>query len=261
MESDTIKLDTEHALRLMDKTFHDLYNALPDKPEKVQLLMGGYGYRFKEKSMLQAIIQKLAFVQSTLNATKLLLDKDFVIEPRILKRTIDEANEDIYFLSLAVIYKKTELHARFLIDFWEENIEKKTYVRRKEIRKEIHDYLKEKIPFIMANLPSYKNEVKLAYNMYSKFVHSTSPCIMKICRENPPRFCMRGIPDTPNDESRYHDINLSIYWSLIAHIFAIAACIHSDLPKESLDYEELVDYLDFVDKENKIDDSMLDLPK
>ena len=242
-----MKLDTEYALELMDKVFHDLFNALPNKPKLARSLDGQYGYRFEEKDIPQAIIQKLAFVQSSLNAAILLLDKGFVVEWGILTRTIREANEDIIFLSLAIIDKQTELHERCLKDFWEEDIEKKPNVRsREKIRKEIHDYLEEKMPYVIAILPSYEKVSRALYSVYSKFVHSTSSCIMLTYCGNPPCFYTQGIPGTLGEKSRYHYINFSIYWSLMSHILAGEACGHSNVIRE------LSDYCNYVKKENNL---------
>ena len=248
-----MKLDTQYALELMDKTFHDLFNALPDKSRQIQPPTRPYDYR--SESITQAIILKLAFVQSSLNAAILLLDKDFAIEPGILTRTIEEANEDIVFLSFAVTDKDTDLHKDYLEDFWEEDIEKTPNVRgREKIREEIHDYLEEKIPSIMANQPSYKTRSRVIYSLYSKFVHSTLPCIMQIYRENPPRFYTRGIPDTPNEESRYRNINLSIYGSLIPYDYAGKALkTTGEVLQASNLIKELHNYLNYVKKENNID--------
>jgi hypothetical protein len=115
--------DIEQMLELMDRTFQDFEASMPNKPEFVQLSFGE-AWRFKEKNIYQAMIQKLARVQSSVRAALLLLNHGFVQEQAILQRTIDETNEDIMFLVYAVTNDSiTELHERFLEAFWEEEID------------------------------------------------------------------------------------------------------------------------------------------
>ena len=106
--------DFEEMLDLMDRTFQDFENAMPSKPAFVRLPFG-MAFRFQEKDIYQAMIQKLARVQSAVRAARLLLRNGYVQEQAILHRTIDETNEDIMFLVYAVTNDTiTDLHERFL---------------------------------------------------------------------------------------------------------------------------------------------------
>ena len=72
-----------------------------------------------KKNIYQAIIQKLAHVQSAVRSAQLPLNNGFVQEQTIIHRTIDETNEDIMFLVYAVTNDRiTDLHKRFLEAFW-----------------------------------------------------------------------------------------------------------------------------------------------
>jgi hypothetical protein len=115
--------DIEEMLDLMDRAFQDFENSMPNKPQFVQLSFG-MAWRFKEKDIYQAMIQKLARVQSSVRAALLLLKNGFVQEQAVLQPTIDETNEDIMFLVYAVTNDSiTELHERFLEAFWEEEVD------------------------------------------------------------------------------------------------------------------------------------------
>jgi len=115
--------DISQMLDLMDRTFRDFDSSMPSKPQLVKLSFG-MAFRFKEKDIYQAMIQKLARVQSSVRAACLLLNYGFVQEQAILHRTIDETNEDIMFLVYAVTNNTiTDLHKRFLDAFWEEEID------------------------------------------------------------------------------------------------------------------------------------------
>ena len=257
-----VKLNIEHALKLMNNALQNLFNFLPAESRKVQPSEMPYGYIFKKEGIRQAIILKLAFVLSSLNATKLLLGKGFVIEPGVLMRTIDEATEDITFLSLAVIRKKTELHERYLKNFWQKDIKKPDY-SQEEIREEIRKYIweeiqKEKDPVKKEKLSHYKKFSRERYSMYSKAVHSTSLWIMHIYREDPPGFHTKNNKknsDSPNDENRYNAINPPIYWGLVSYHYAGKALKASHLIKE------LDDYLFSVTQNNKMDERVLGLSK
>ena len=56
-----------------------------------------YAFRHVEKSIHQAIVQKLARMVSTLDAARLLLDHGFVQEQASLQRVLDEIQEDIAY--------------------------------------------------------------------------------------------------------------------------------------------------------------------
>ncbi|WP_157862558.1 hypothetical protein [Nitrosococcus halophilus] len=56
--------DIELMLNLMDRALQDFERAMPNKPKFVKLSFG-YAYRFQEKDIYQAMIQKLARIQSS----------------------------------------------------------------------------------------------------------------------------------------------------------------------------------------------------
>ena len=68
-------------------------------------------FRYKEKTIHQAMVQKLARVVSGLHAARLLLENGLLQEQAAVQRMLDEFHEDILFLAFAVI--KENIH-RFI---------------------------------------------------------------------------------------------------------------------------------------------------
>lgn len=91
-------------------------------------LMGnepGYmAFRYVEKTLSQALVQKLARIISGLAATMALLEEGFVQEIGVLQRTLDEIGEDILFLCLPLHGEPfSDLHQEYLDAFYEEEFD------------------------------------------------------------------------------------------------------------------------------------------
>ena len=229
--------DIEQMLELMDRTFQDFENSMPSKPQIVELSFG-IAYRFKEKDIYQAMIQKLARVQSAVRAAKLLLEKGFVQEQAILHRTIDETNEDIIFLVYAVTNDTiTDLHNRFLEAFWEEEIDESgemlssTQKRPMIPRKKIRAYIT-RVDGVDGDSSRHLEAVRTISKAYSGFVHGASPQIMDMYGGNPPHFHTKGMLGTPRQEEHTDDLWNYVYRSYLSHIFvakALGAEKHVDI--------------------------------
>ena len=235
--------DIDKMLDLMDRTFQDFENSMPNKPVLVQLSFGE-AWRFKEKSIYQAMIQKLARVQSSVRAALLLLNHGFVQEQAILQRTIDETNEDIMFLVYAVTNDSiTELHKRFLEAFWQEEIDESGTLidssqKRPMIpRRKIHEYM-ERMAGIKIPASSPQEVMRTISKMYSGFVHGASPHIMDMYCGNPPRFRTNGILGTPRIAAAANDLWNCVYTSFVSHIAvakALGARKHIEILTKHLD--------------------------
>jgi len=219
-----MKTDIEQMLELMDITFHDLESSIPSKPRFVQLSFGP-GYRYKDKDIYQAMIQKLARVQSSVRAALLLLSHGFVQEQAVLQRTIDETNEDIDFLVYAVTNDTvTELHERFLEAFWEEEIDESGTMmgsrqKRPMIpRKKIQAYLAK-----IDGVHTHQEASRTLSKAYSGYVHGASPHIMDMYGGNPPHFHTNGMLGTPRVEEHADDLWNYVYRSFITHIIVCKA--------------------------------------
>ena len=88
-------------LRNMEVSLDGLTKRVP-APQRVQA-GDSFVVRYVEKSIHQAIIQKLARMTSTLHAARILLECGFIQEQAALQRMLDEFNEDIVFLAYGVI--------------------------------------------------------------------------------------------------------------------------------------------------------------
>ena len=235
--------DFEEMLDLMDRTFQDFENAMPSKPAFVKLPFG-MAFRFQEKDIYQAMIQKLARVQSAVRAAQLLLRNGYIQEQAILHRTIDETNEDIMFLVYAVTNDTiTDLHERFLESFWEEEIDESGNMldskqKRPMIpRQKIRAYLA-KIEGIDLD-PSKGVEVaRTISKAYSGFVHGASPHIMDMYDGNPPYFHTKGMLGTPRMEEHADDLWNYMYRSFLSHI-AVAKALGAEKHVEILNQHKL----------------------
>lgn len=215
--------DIEQMLELMDRTFQDFESSMPNKPQLVRLSFG-MAYRFKEKDIYQAMIQKLARVQSSVRAALVLLRHGFVQEQAVLQRTIDETNEDIMFLVYAVTNGSiTELHKRFLEAFWEEEIDASgTMMNSKQKRpmiprKKIHAYLA-KIEGVDLDASTHQEVTRTISKAYSGFVHGASPHIMDMYGGNPPHFRTNGMLGTQRMKEHAEDLWNYVYRSFISHV-------------------------------------------
>jgi hypothetical protein len=230
--------DIDQMLDLMDRTFRDFENAMPSKPKLVKLSFG-MAFRFKEKDIYQAMIQKLARVQSSVRAARLLLSNGFVQEQAILQRTIDETNEDIMFLVYAVTNDTiTDLHKRFLEAFWEEEIDESgTVMASKQNRpmiprKKIQAYLAN-IEGVDLNSVTSQDAARTISKAYSGFVHGASPHIMDMYGGNPPHFHTNGMLGTPRMEEHSDDLWNYVYRSFLSHI-AVAKALGAEKHVEIL---------------------------
>jgi hypothetical protein len=100
------------------ETTHRAFAARVSQPKSVAF-GDGYVFRYVERDVHQALVQKLARVISGLRAARLLLAYGFLQELGALKRMLDEFNEDILFLAYGVISgETTELHREYLAAFF-----------------------------------------------------------------------------------------------------------------------------------------------
>lgn len=223
-----METDFERMLDLMELSFRDFEEAMPSKPKLVHMPFGKV-YRFKEKDIYQALIQKLARVQSTVRAAYVLLQNGYVQEQAMLHRVIDETNEDILFLVYAVTNDTiTPLHERYLSAFWEEEFDGSgDPIKSKQKREMIP---RKKIRAYIANVGSVAIDpsggielIRTISKAYSGFVHGASPHIMDSYGGNPPHFHTQGLLGTPRMEEYRHALWSYMYRSFLSHIIVAKA--------------------------------------
>src|SRR2546422_8041819 len=112
----------DHALRSMTSTLASLEKRVP-QPQRLPY-KDGFVFRYTERTIEQAIIQKLARLISGLHAARMLLDHGLFQEQAALQRMLDEFREDVMFLSHAAIRSEvTDLHREYLAAFYEEEFD------------------------------------------------------------------------------------------------------------------------------------------
>jgi hypothetical protein len=215
----------EQAINNMETTVHALAKRLPP-PQKVPF-HEGFAYRYVEKSLHQALVQKLARYVSGLQAAHLLLEHGYVQEQAALQRMLDEVQEDITFLAFGAISDDiTPLHARYLEAFYQEEFDAPTAVTSTQKREMVP---RQKIRAYIAREgqaldPSRAGEVtRTVSKAYSGYVHAASPHIMDMYGGNPPHFHLRGMRGTPRQNEHRKDLWNYFYRGILVFGFAVKA--------------------------------------
>lgn len=211
-------------LRNMESTLRALEKRVP--PPQPRPFKNGFVYRYVERTIHQALIQTLARVVSGLHAARILLEHGFVQEQAALQRMLDEFQEDIEFLTCAVIFDDmTDLHREYLSAFYEEEFDKEnplesTQRRPMAPRKKIRAYPARAEGSIGLD-PSRGVELSRTLSKaYSGFVHGASPQIMDMYGGDPPRFHVSGMLGTVRVEEHSDDLRNYFYRGIIAFAFA-----------------------------------------
>jgi hypothetical protein len=131
------------AVAVMATAFHSLERAMTP-PQRIAH-RDSFVPRYANKGIHEALIQKLARNISGLNSVAVLLASGYVQEAGVLFRTLDEIQEDIFFLATAETNgARTERHQKYLDAFYAEavfsrpegslEVPKPNLVPRKKIR-------------------------------------------------------------------------------------------------------------------------------
>ena len=179
------------------QNIHLLLSAEVPPPQRTPYL-DHFVYRYPQKSIEQTIVQKLARVVSGLMAADVLLRKELLQEQGALKRGLDEIEQDIVFLSCAVIDgETTRLHEQYLESFYEEEFSDPGDPRRSNQRRGMVP--RKKIQAFIAAREEYGADpspgVSLSRTIskaYSGYVHGASPQIMEMYGGDPPFVSVRG---------------------------------------------------------------------
>lgn len=211
-------------LHHLDKAFKRLEDMVPP-PQKVPH-GEAFVFRYKEKTIHQAIVQKLARVVSGLHAARLLLENGLLQEQAAIQRMLDEFHEDILFLAFAVINRdQTLLHQEYLEYFYKEEFDAPTAVesshdRPMVPRKKIRAYIA-RVDLGGIDPSTAVTLSRTIHSGYSGFVHGASPHIMDMLEGNPPRFRIHGMGGTSRHEEHHNDLYNPFFRAIIS--FAIVA--------------------------------------
>jgi hypothetical protein len=213
----------------MERTLHQLAGRIPP-PQRVPQ-NGAFVFRYVEKSVHQALVQKLARFVSGLRAARLLMESGFFQEQASLQRVLDELGEDISFLASAVVQGDlTPLHVTYLDAFFQEEFDPSDVVvsskeRPSVPRKKIRAYIDR-----AANGPKGSSKhleaSRTVSKAYSGYVHAASPQIMDMYGGDPPRFHVSGMLGTERHVEHRADLWNYFYRGILA--FAIAAKAFGD---------------------------------
>ena len=116
-------------LKLYEKIADVIENAFRQiealVPPPVFISRGSYHvFRYEDKSVEAAVVQKCARLISGLKASLVLLRSGYVQELGAMFRMLDEFNEDILFLCQAIrTGELTELHKKYLDAFYQEEFD------------------------------------------------------------------------------------------------------------------------------------------
>ena len=217
----------QQTLRHMQSTLIDLAERVAP-PQRVPIL-DSFVFRYVEKSIHQAIVQKLARIISGLHAARILLESGFIQEQGALQRMLDEFQEDVIFLSYAAINNEvTDLHRRYLEAFYQEEFDKpgdpisSTQKRPMIPRDKIRAY----IAHIEGGYhdPSHGVAVtRTVSKAYSGYVHGASPHIMEMYGGDPPSFHVTGMRGTPLFVHHQNDLWNYFYRGICSFGFAAKA--------------------------------------
>lgn len=219
------KFLAEKTLAALDAAFEVLERKVP--PPQMVLRKRGFVFRYKERSIQQAIILKLARVVSGLRAAFLLLENGHVQEQAAMQRLVDEYQEDVVFLAYALTLDElTPLHQQYLDAFFEEEFnddddpftskQLRPMMPRKKIRKYITKF---GVP--AQALEALNENLRTIYKTYSGYVHAAAPQIMELYGGDPPKFHLAGMLGTPRINEHQADIWNYFFRALTA--FCIAA--------------------------------------
>ena len=181
-------------LVLLEQAFRHLEVKVPPPVRKAW--KDSFVFRYAEQTIQQAIVQKLARMISGVHAVETLLDRGLFQEQGMVQRFVDEIQEDVWFLSLAIINNDvTRRHEEYPTYFYAEEfrdpndiVESHTSrptVARDKIRAYVNQY--------SGDDAARGNKVgKVLTKAYSGFIHAASPHIMDMCVGYIARFDIDG---------------------------------------------------------------------
>jgi len=215
-------------LQVLERAFRLLERRVP--PAKRQAWKDGFVFRCAERTIQQAIVQKLARTISGLYGIQALLEKGLFQEQGVLQRTVDELQDDVIFLSLGVIRGSlTSLHHNYLEYFYAEefsdpsNVMESHQSRGMVQRAKIRAYINEDLG---ADSSRANIAERVITKAYSGFVHAASPHVMDMYGGDPPRFDVKG--ELKSYRMQEHADDALNYFFRALHSMAFAARAFGD---------------------------------
>jgi hypothetical protein len=212
----------EKSLEVMDQCHHALVVRVPP-PERITKDLG-YVFRYREQTLHQALIQKLARIVTGVRSSHVLIGSGFLQEASIIQRTVDEAQEDTLFLVYGRITDNwTALHDKYLQNFWHDSPLSSVAVRRPQIR----DYIAGMEGKLTgASTSEALRPLKDIYSLYSGYAHCASAHVMELVDGNPPAWQLNGSLGSDFQKDQFFDVRNQHYRGLIE--FACSALLFDD---------------------------------
>ncbi|MGE0666168.1 MAG: hypothetical protein AB7O49_06375 [Sphingomonadales bacterium] len=186
------------ALGVMAWEFADLEKRVPQP--RWQNVHGYRMPRYEERSVEQAMVQKVAHIISGLNAMRLLLEHGHVHEQAGLHRSLDDAVNEVFFFYNGVTKGLAPKHVQQLDAFWEElfdhadplkatsknpNLVSSAQIRATNIRAAGFD-----------DTSTMDAAGHAIHKAYSSYLHAASPPIMDLYDMAEGRFRVYGMRGT-----------------------------------------------------------------
>lgn len=219
----------DEALRNMAAMLASFEARVPP-PQRVRY-KDSFVFRYSERKIEQAIVEKLARIVSGLHTARVLHQHGFFQEQAALQRMLDEFREDVMFLAFGAITNDvTELHHEYLTTFWEEEFDHEDPLRATQRRpmvprRKIHAYIS-RIEDTDVDPSTGVAVSKTISKAYSGFVHGASPQIMDMYGGSPARLHVTGMRGTPREEGYRRDFWNYMYRAICT--FGLAAAVFGD---------------------------------
>lgn len=208
------------AVAVMTNALRRVESSIPP-PERVPH-KDSFVLRYANKGIHEALVQKLARYISGLNAIRVLLDAGFAQEVGVLLRTLDEIQEDIFFLATAETNgARTDRHTQYLDAFYAEavfsrtqgslRIAKPNLPPRKKVRAHTMNVLGQGV-----NVSQALDASESVGTAYSGYVHAASENVMEMYGGNPAHFHVEGMRGTPRVDTFEQDTENYVYRGLMA---------------------------------------------
>jgi hypothetical protein len=200
----------------------DVFRRLEGRVPPPAMISEGDGtiVRYQEKTTQQATLMKFARYISGLYALDLLLQHGFCQEVGVLRRTLYDISEDLWFLMYGVTSGVwTDHHKKYLEHFWMEG-PGAGMVPRDKIRAYVHN----------AGGPSDPSTgtdaARTVFKGLSGYVHAGAVAIVDMCAGDPPRFHLAGMLRSPLYAHHVEDAWNPFYHGLI--VAAVMARVFGD---------------------------------
>ncbi|TAN35456.1 MAG: hypothetical protein EPN23_11140 [Verrucomicrobia bacterium] len=207
-------------LPVLQHAFHHLESMI-EKPALIK--QGSYHvFRYENQTIKAAVIQKLARLISGLQASLHLLQGGFVQELGVILRTLDEFQEDIFFLCQAIqTGALSKLHQEYLTSFYQEEFDvpdnpllsgqKRPTIARKKIQAALAQ-----MPESETNPNDAKELNRTLSQAFSGYVHGASGHIMEMYGGHPPKYYLAGMLETPRIASCTESLSDYFYRGLLS---------------------------------------------